>query len=77
MTDLTLSDPDTILALTLIFCFSFLLIGMKNPIYLVLAGIVWLVSALSVFIDYGQLFLFIGLGVGIITLFEGGMKLAK
>ena len=73
-TDLVnVSDPNTALALGLIFCFVFLAFGMKNPTFRVFGGIVWISVALTVFITYGQLYFMIGLGMGFVLMIEGAI----
>ncbi len=62
------------LLLGLIFAFAFLFLGMKNPVFLMLAGIVWILASLTIFITYGSLFLLVGLGVGFIGMIEGGLR---
>jgi hypothetical protein len=62
------------LILSLLFCFAFLFIGFKNNIFMILAGIIWIITSLTIFITYGQLFLLVGLGVGIIGMLEGGLR---
>ena len=69
-----LADPDMALAIGLIFCFIFLALGMKNPMFRVFAGIVWICVALTVFISYGQLYLLIGLGLGFVLMIEGAVS---
>ena len=63
------------LGLGLIFCFAFLVIGLKQPTFLVLAGIVWIVVSLTIFISYGELFMMIGLATGLGSLFMGASRL--
>jgi hypothetical protein len=60
--------------LGLIFCFAFLFLGLRNPVFMMLAGIVWILVSLSIFITYGPLFLLVGLGVGFIGMIEGGLR---
>lgn len=69
-----LADPDMALAIGLIFCFIFLALGMKNPMFRVFGGIVWISVALTVFISYGQLYLLIGLGLGFVLMIEGAVS---
>jgi hypothetical protein len=62
------------LAIGLIFCFIFLALGMKNSMFRVFGGIVWISVALTVFISYGQLYLLIGLGLGFVLMIEGAVS---
>ena len=73
---LSMSQADTTLALALVFCLFLFVVGLKQPIFMVLSGIVWIVVAMTIFITYGEVFLMIGLGVGLIGLLTGAMKLA-
>jgi hypothetical protein len=61
--------------LSLSFCFIFLFVGLKHPIFFVFGGMVWIVCALTLFVDYGFVFEMIGLGVGVMCLLEGAAKL--
>ena len=58
----------------------FLVIGLKHPVFLMFAGFVWILSALAIFIDYAlngyPMFELIGIGVGIVCLLEGALKIA-
>lgn len=65
------------LGLGLLFCFGFLFLGLKWPVFLVIDGIIWIIVALSIFFPYGTLFWLVGLGFGIILFLEGGVKLAR
>lgn len=68
---LTLSDSDTTLALALVFGLILMGIGFKRPEFLVLAGPVWIIAGLTIFIDYGLVFLLVSVGLGIVLMFKG------
>jgi hypothetical protein len=71
-----LADPELALALSLIFCIIFLALGLKNPIFMMIGGVVWIGVAFSVFINYGDLFLIVGLGTGVLMMVQGGYRIA-
>jgi len=68
---LTLGDSDTTLALALVFGFMLMGIGFKRSEFLILAGPVWIISGLTIFINYGVVFLLISVGLGIALMFKG------
>jgi hypothetical protein len=68
---LTLGDSDTTLALALVFGFMLMGIGFKRSEFLILAGPVWIISGLTIFINYGIVFLLISVGLGIALMFKG------
>lgn len=68
---LTLSDSDTTLALALVFGFMLMGMGFKRSEFLVLAGPVWIISGLTIFIDYGLVFLLVSVGLGIVLMIKG------
>lgn len=74
---LTLGQSDTILALALIFGFMLMGIGFKRSEFLIIAGPVWIISGLTIFIDYGVVFMFVGIGLGLVLFFEGILGIAN
>jgi len=68
---LTLGESDTTLALALVFGFMLMGIGFKRSEFLILAGPVWIISGLTIFINYGIVFLMISVGLGIVLMFKG------
>jgi hypothetical protein len=68
---LTLGDSDTTLALALVFGFMLIAMGFKRSEFLILAGPVWIISGLTIFIDYGIVFLMVSVGLGIVLMFKG------
>jgi len=75
-TDLVLSDSDTTLALALVFGFMLMGIGFKRREFWILAGPVWIISGLTIFITYGVVFLLVSVGLGLVLLIEGVMNYA-
>jgi len=68
---LTLGDSDTTLALALVFGFMLMGMGFKRSEFLILAGPVWIISGLTIFISYGVVFLLVSVGLGIVLMFKG------
>ena len=70
---LTLGDSDTTLALALVFGFMLIAMGFKRSEFLVLAGPVWIIAGLTVFINYGPfpLFMLVSVGLGMVLMFKG------
>jgi hypothetical protein len=68
---LTLSDSDTTLALALVFGLILMGVGFKRPEFLVLAGPVWIIAGLTIFIDYGLVFMLVSVGLGLVLMFKG------
>ena len=68
---LTLGDSDTTLALALVFGFMLMGMGFKRSEFLILAGPVWIISGLTIFIDYGVVFLLVSVGLGLVLMFKG------
>ena len=68
---LTLGDSDTTLALALVFGFMLMGMGFKRSEFLILAGPVWIISGLTIFIDYGLVFLLVSVGLGLVLMFKG------
>ena len=68
---LTLGESDTALALALVFGLILMGVGFKRPEFLILAGPVWILSGLTIFIDYGLVFMLTSVGLGIVLMFKG------
>jgi hypothetical protein len=68
---LTIGDSDTTLALALVFGFMLMGMGFKRSEFLILAGPVWIISGLTIFINYGLVFLLVSVGLGIVLMFKG------
>jgi hypothetical protein len=73
---LTLGEADTTIALALIFGFMLLALGMRQKMFWVLAGPVWIISGLTIFISYGVVFLLSSVGLGMVLLIMGVMSVA-
>ena len=65
------------LAIALCFCFGIMLAGFKERMLLILAGLVWMVCGIAIFIDYGDAFLYISIGLGASLLFKGAYDVWK
>ena len=65
------------LAIALCFCFGIMLAGFKERMLLILAGLVWMVCGIAIFIDYGDAFLYISFGLGASLLFKGAYDVWK
>jgi hypothetical protein len=48
-----------------------LIVGFKDNTFWILAGPVWVISGLLIFIDYGVVFLLVSVGLGIVLMFKG------
>ena len=63
------------LLLALVVGFGFLIVGFKLHELWILAGIIWIVSGLTIFIPFGGAFLYVigitGIGLGIVLMFKG------
>ena len=65
------------LIIAIIFCGLLSVLGMVDPRFMFLAGVVWIFSALIVFYDYGVGWAILGVGIGMFLLVRGGMNLDK
>ena len=65
------------LAIALCFCFGIMLAGFKERMLLILAGLVWMVCGIAIFIDYGDVFLYVSVGLGASLLFKGAYDVWK
>ena len=65
------------LAIALCFCFGIMLAGFKERMLLILAGLVWMVCGIAIFIDYGDAFLYVSVGLGASLLFKGAYDVWK
>jgi hypothetical protein len=70
---LTLGASDTSLALALVFGFMLIAMGFKRSEFLILAGPIWIISGLTIFINYEPtpLFALVGIGLGLVLMFKG------
>ena len=64
------------LGMGFIFCFGLLFVGFKRNEFMIMAGPIWIIVALTVFIDYGDVFLLAGIGIGIVLFLTGVLKIA-
>jgi hypothetical protein len=68
---MALGTADTTLALALIFGFMLMAVGFKHKEFWILAGPLWIISGLTIFIDYGIVFLLTSIGLGMALLIMG------
>jgi hypothetical protein len=74
---LTLGTADTTLTLALIFGFMFLALGFKEKWFWILAGPIWIICGLTIFISYGVVFLLASIGLGMVLFIEGVLGIAN
>jgi hypothetical protein len=60
-----------------IFCVLLLAVGFKEPGFWILAGPVWIICGLTIFITYGDVFLLASIGVGMVLFIEGVLGIAN
>ena len=59
-------------------CFLlFLGLHQKDPIYLLLSGLIWLIGGILVFTAINTAWTILLIGLGVIILFQGGLEFAK
>jgi len=71
---LTLAQDDTVLMLAMVFCIVLLWVGFKDKMFWLLAGPVWIICAVGIFMPYHQLFMVMGAGLGIVLLMRGAYE---
>ena len=76
-TTLTFAEGDTVLGLALVFCILFLMIGFKEKTFWLLAGPVWILSGIVVFMPYSEFFMIVSAGLGIVLLMWGAYDVYK
>jgi hypothetical protein len=69
------SDPTV--ALALVFGILLLVIGLKRNEFWILAGPVWIICGLTIFISYGVVFLLTSVGLGMVLLIMGAYDALK
>ena len=71
----SLDDTETLdvlaLVIALVFCFGLMLAGFKERIFFLLAGPVWIICGMVIFLPYHDLFMITAVGLGITLLFKG------
>jgi hypothetical protein len=75
-TTISWATEDATLGLGLIFCILLLMIGFKEKTFWILAGPVWILCGMTIFLPYGEAFLVMSVGIGLVLLFEGVMHIA-
>ena len=76
-TTLAFAEGDAVLGLALVFCILLLMIGFKDKMFWILAGPVWMISSVAVFMEYSQWFMVMGAGLGIVLLMRGAYEVHK
>ncbi len=74
---ITEADFSPAFFLALIFSFGFLGLMLVRFEFAFLSGIVWILCSLIFFREYGEMFMILGLAVGMILIISGGMYVAK
>jgi len=74
---MTLGESDAALGMAILFCMMLLVLGMKEKMFWILAGPVWIICGLTIFITYGDVFLLASIGIGIVLFLEGVLGIAK
>jgi hypothetical protein len=79
--EVDLNDADTVsllaLMIGLVFCFGLLFVGFKEKSIWLLAGPVWILCGITIFYDYGDLFLIAGVGLGLFLFIKGAYDVSK
>jgi hypothetical protein len=79
--EVDLNDADTVSVLALIlaimFCFGFLVVGFKEKALWLLAGPTWIFCGMTIFMDYGDAFAILSMGLGLVLLFMGAYDVWK
>ena len=79
--EVNLNDSDTVsllaLIMGLVFCFGLLFVGFKEKSLWLLAGPVWILCGITIFYDYGDLFLIAGVGLGLFLFIKGAYDVSK
>lgn len=73
-TVVTWAAGDMALGLALIFCMLLLMMGFKDKTFWILAGPVWIISSVAIFMEYSQWFMVMGAGLGIVLLMRGAYE---
>lgn len=76
-TTLAFAEGDAVLGLALIFCILLLMIGFKDKTFWLLAGPIWIISGIAIFMEYSQWFMVMGAGLGIVLLMRGAYEVYK
>lgn len=76
-TTLAFAEGDAALGLALIFCILLLMIGFKEKMFWLLAGPVWVICSISIFMPYHELFMIMGAGLGMSLILMGAYDVYK
>jgi len=61
----------------LTFCVLLMMVGFKDPTFWLLAGPVWILSGIAIFMEYSEWFMVMGAGLGIVLLMRGAYDVYK
>lgn len=75
-----LSDAEVVIlgvSLSLVIGLGLLTLGLwfKYPIFIVFAGFIWLLSAITVYADISMVWAIMGIGIGTVIMFVGGLQI--
>ena len=76
-TTISWAASDVTLGLALTFCILFLMIGFKDKTFWLLAGPVWILCGISIFMPYGDAFMIMSVGVGMVLFMLGVLNVAS
>lgn len=76
-TTLVFAEGDIVLSLALVFCMLLLMIGFKDKMFWLLAGPVWIISGVAIFMPYSQWFMVMSAGLGIVLLVRGAYEVSR
>ena len=65
------------LLLALVFCIFLFIVGIKDHSLWLLAGPIWLICGLTIFIQYDVIFMYVGLGLGLVLFLRGAYDVYK
>jgi hypothetical protein len=72
-TTILLETEGAVLGLALVFCIILLAVGFKDRVFWLVAGPVWIICGLAVFLDYGEVFMLLSVGVGLFLFIRGAL----
>ncbi|MBU0598977.1 hypothetical protein KKF61_08405 [Patescibacteria group bacterium] len=74
---MTLGESDAVLGMAILFCMMLLVLGVKEKMFWLLAGPCWIIMGIAIFIDYGEAFMLMSVGLGLTLLFMGAYDAFK
>jgi len=76
-TTLEISGGDVTLMLALIFGLMLIAMGFRDKTWWLLAGPIWIIEGLTVFLQYDVVFMYVGLGLGLVLFLRGAYDVYK